>query len=251
MPHVAEIWRHPIKSHGREALDGVKLSEGDCMPWDRRWAVAHEMSRFDAASPGWLPCNQFSIGSKAPKLQAITARCDVPNQKIDLSHPDLPDLRIDPDDEGDSLAFVRWVTPISPSNRVLPARLVRAPQRGMTDTDYPSVSLINLASHAEVAARLGREISPKRWRGNFLLDGLEPWAEMGWIGCRLTLGHAELEIVEPITRCLATTASTRTGERDADTLGALQDGWGHQFLGVYARVVKTGEVAQGDEIGLL
>ena len=51
---------------------------------------------------------------------------------------------------------------------------------------------------------------------------------------------------EPIRRCLATTANPETGQRDADTLQALQSGWGHQDFGVYCEVVKSGEIQIGD-----
>ena len=121
----------------------------------------------------------------------------------------------------------------------------------MTDTDYPSVSLINLASHAEVSGKVGREISHLRWRGNIVLDGLEPWEETGWPGRRLKAGQVKLEVVEPIVRCLATAANPRTGVRDADILGALQDGWAHQNMGVYARVTETGELRPGDRVGII
>lgn len=249
--HVAEIWRHPVKSHGRESLAHIKLSQGKCLPWDRRWAVLHEAADFDPDAPAWAPCRNFSIGAKAPQLQAISARCDLPFQKVTFSHPKLKDLTIDPDDEQDASTFIQWVMPISPANRALPARVVRAPGRGMTDSEYPSISLINLASHAEVAERVGRNISHLRWRGNLVLGGLRAWEEMDWIGHRVRVGLAELEIVEPIERCMATTASTRTGERDADTLGALKSGWGHLLMGVHAVVIKTGDLRQGDPVEFL
>ncbi len=247
--HVAGIWRHPIKAHGREELARVLLREGRCIPWDRRWALAHEMADFDDEAPGWVQCNNFSRAAKAPQLMAITARCDMRRGTVTLSHPDLPDLTFDPEEDGGAL--VQWVLPITPANRALPSRVVRAPKRGMTDTDYPSISLINLASHAEVARRIGRDISPLRWRANLLLDGLEPWAERDWIGRRIRVGGAELEVREHITRCRATTASTRSGERDADTLGALEAGWGHRQFGIYAVVTKTGDLHHGDPVEVL
>lgn len=249
--HIAEIWRHPIKAHGREALARVLLSEGQTLPWDRRWAVAHELAKIDFEAPEWVPCNNFSRGAKAPELMAITARCDLHSQTVTLNHPKLKDLTIDPDGDGESGRFIQWVMPISPANRALPARLVRAPKRGMTDTDFPSVSLVNMASHQAVCARLGRDISPLRWRANLLLDGLEPWAERRWIGKRIRVGGAELEVRENTTRCLATTASTRTGMRDADTLITLETGWGHQQMGIYAVVTKTGDLRQGDTLEVL
>lgn len=248
-PHVSAIWRHPIKSHGREELARTLLSEGRCIPWDRRWAVAHEMTTFDAENPQWVPCTNFSRGSKAPKLMAVNARVDLRRQVVTLSHPELPDLTLDPDE--DPSALIQWVMPISPTNRALPMTVVRVDKTAMTDTDYPSISLINLASHAALEKQIGQSISPKRWRANLFLDGLEPWEERTWIGKKIRVGRAELEIREHITRCLATTASTRTGVRDADTLGGLETAWGHKQFGMYGVVTKTGDLRQGDDIEVL
>jgi uncharacterized protein YcbX len=241
------IWRHPIKSHGREELSETTLSAGECLPWDRRWAVAHERSCFDIGHPRWQPCQEFSIGAKSPRLQAIRTLVDARLGKLTLSHPDRVDITIDPDNGDDANRFIQWVMPISNGSRMLPARLVRGSQ-AMTDTDYRSVSIINLASHREVEAELGKEISPLRWRGNLLVDGLTAWAERDLIGKRLRVGAAELEIRENIVRCMATTANTDTGERDADTLGALKTCIGAQDMGVYAVVVSSGEIRQGDPV---
>jgi len=246
---LAQIWRHPIKAHGREEITHVKLSEGRSLPWDRRWAVAHEMAKLDFDRPGWAPCANFSRGSKAPALQAITARCDMSFQTVTLSHPKLKDLTISPDADGAGGELVQWIMPLVPKDRALPSRIARAPGRGMTDTDYPSISLINLSSHRAVEGQLGRRISPLRWRANLIVDGLGPWEELEWVGKRIRVGAADLEVVEPITRCLATAASTRSGQRDTDTLGALNEGWGHQLMGVYARVATTGDIRQGDPVG--
>ena len=60
------------------------------------------------------------------------------------------------------------------------------------------------------------------------------------------LGDATLRVREVITRCKATTVDPETGVADADTLGALRDGWGHQDFGVYAEVIAGGRVAVGD-----
>lgn len=247
-PRIAEIWRHPIKSHGRERVDQVTLEQGRAMPGDRVWAVAHERSCFDVERPSWNPCGDFSRGAVSPRLQAIGAWTHPGTGKITLSHPDRVDITIDPEDEGDGCLFVQWVMPVSNGSRLLPARLVRAPDEAMTDTAYQSVSIINLATHRAVEAQIGHAISPLRWRGNLLIDGLEPWAELDWIGKTIRLGAAEMDIVEPIKRCRATEANPETGERDENTLAALRDGFGHQNCGVYAKVAAGGLVQQGDTL---
>lgn len=246
---VAEIWRHPIKSHGRESLARVTLRAGHTMPWDRRWAVAHDAAKADGTE--WAPCQNFSRGAKAPKLQAISARSNLAEGTVTLTHPERDEITINPDDSADQARFIDWVQAISPGDRALPQRILRVADRGMTDTNYPSISILNAASHGQVAARIGKDISVNRWRGNLVLEGLEPWVERKWIGQELKLGGAILRVREEIVRCLATTASTRTGERDADTLQALMTGWGHQKFGIYAEVVRSGEVQKGDPLEIL
>ena len=244
---VASIWRHPIKSHGHEALETVALTAGRTMPWDRCWAVRHTQSAADGTS--WEPCANFSRGSKAPALQAIMAKLDEDSDTVTLTHPDRPELRFQPDSEADR--FLDWVKPLMPPDRAASAGIVRVPERGMTDTDYPSVSLINLASHRAVSQRSGYDLSSLRWRGNFLLDGLAPWQEFEWIGKHLRIGGAELVVRERIFRCLATAANPMTGKRDVDTLGILKSGWQHTDFGVYAEVISSGDVQLADKVSLV
>jgi len=245
MAHVAEIWRHPVKAHGRERVDQVTLEAGKAMPWDRVWAVAHERSCFDVDRPGWNPPGDFSRGASSPRLQQIECFSDPAYRNITFQHPDRPSITINPDDHGQGCEFIQWVMPISLGARLLPSRLVRAPNEAMTDTGYQSISLINLNSHRDVARQLDMDLSPLRWRGNLLVDGLEPWEELTWVGKTLRLGEVECEVVEPIKRCRMTEANPETGERDADTLKALRDGFDHQFQGVYL-TVKTGGLLMQD-----
>lgn len=246
---LAHILRHPIKAHGREELASVVLSAGAALPWDRHWAVAHEMSKFDPAAPGWVRCANFQRAARTPALMAIAARFDEATGEMELTHPDLPPLVFHPETEGPRL--IDWLAPISPTEGFRPRALVRAPGVAMTDSDYPSVSIKNLASNAALGAQMGRDLSIHRWRGNLWLDGLAPWEEFGWIGRRLRIGAAVLEVRERVGRCKATTADPQTGLVDADTLGALRQAVGEQDFGVFAVVVEGGRIAPGDRVEVL
>ncbi|SEL39414.1 hypothetical protein SAMN05443999_10594 [Roseovarius azorensis] len=247
MTEVRALWRHPIKGHGREALTSVSVTAGQAMPGDRLWAVALEIARLTEGE--WGPCVNFSRGSKTGTIMAINARLDERSETVTLTHPDRPDLCFHPD--RDQQAFLDWVRPLMPPGGTQPLRLYRLDERGFTDTDYPSVSLLNLASNADLAAKMGAEVSPLRWRCNIHLDGLAPWAEFDLIGRHLRIGTAEMTVREPIRRCLATTANPATGLRDLDTLGALNRHFDHQDFGIYAEVVKSGEIGIGDRLEVL
>ncbi|MFK7880301.1 MOSC domain-containing protein [Roseobacter sp.] len=243
---VAHILRYPLKSHGREALSRVSLSAGQSMPYDRLWAVAHEASKADGSE--WVHCANFSRGSKVPALLAISSRLDEDREVLHLSHPERPDLTFQPDTQGAKL--LEWVAPLTPKNRALPDRIVRLDQRGFTDSEFPSVTLCNLASHKAVEEQIDQVLSIHRWRGNIWFDGAEPWIEFDWLGQDVRVGGCILHIRERTDRCLATTANPETGKRDADILGTLEH-WGHQDFSVRAEVVQGGVIVPGDRVEVL
>lgn len=242
MATVAEIWRHPIKSHGREQIASVALTAGQCLPWDRHWAVTHQDSKFDDAK--WAHCRNFMIGARTPGLAGIWAKFDDSAGQITLRHQDLGEITFDPDT--DNAAFLAWVTPLCDPDRALPKAIVKAQDRGMTDTDFPSVSLMNRASHQSVENALGHALEPERWRANIWIEGTPAWAELGWMGKTLRIGTAELTVQEPCVRCMLTATNPVTGLRDVDTLGVLQSTFGHKHFGVYAVVTKSGSLSCGD-----
>ncbi len=251
MARVAALWRHPIKSHGREALDEVTLTAGQTMPWDRHWAVMHDGAQVDLENPAWAICRNFMIGAGTPGLAGIWAKLDEASGTVTLTHADLGSHVFQPDNPDDWAGFMMWVLPLCPADKRQPKGIYTVAGRGMTDSAEPTISIMNTASHAEVATRLGQPIAQERWRGNIWLDGLPAWEEFAWIGKTIRIGGTELAVREPIERCMHTTANPHTGRRDADTLGALRDGWGHQNFGVYAVVTKTGKLALNDTAEVL
>lgn len=240
---LAQICRHPIKGHGRENLASVRLLAGECLPFDRHWAVAHEAAKLGA---GWSPCVNFARGAKAPQLMAITSELDEEARRVTLRHPQQGEIAFQPDDPADLPRFLDWVRPLNPPDRAQPVAIVSG-ARGMTDSDFPSVSILNLASLADLSARMGCHLSADRWRGNLWLDGAAPWAEFDWIGRAIAIGGAVLRIEERITRCSATTVDPQNGEVAGNTLSALESNYGHQDFGVYATVLQGGPIAVTDE----
>jgi uncharacterized protein len=240
---LAQICRHPIKGHGRENLASVRLLAGQCLPWDRHWAVAHEAAKL---VEGWNRCANFARGAKAPALMAITSTFDEAKGVVTLSHPECGEISFRPDDGADLPRFLDWVRPLNPPERAQPVAIVSA-GRGMTDNPVESLSILSKASLQDLAAKMGQSLSVDRWRGNLWLDGTAPWEEFDWIGKTLVIGGATFEVTERITRCSATSVDPETGRVNAPTLQALQDNYGHQDFGVFAVVVESGPIEVGDE----
>jgi len=251
MGTVASLWRYPIKSHGREALGAIALSVGQTIPWDRHWAVTHADTKFDRADPAWAYCRNFMIGNLTPDLAGIWATLDEATAMVSLRHARLGEIAIKPDHADDVARFLDWVMPLCPADKRVPDGIVHNPAQGMTDTDYPSVSIMNMASHRHVADHAGQDIAPERWRGNIWIDGLDAWAERDWIGKSAAIGNTELRVKAPIARCNHTAANPQTGKRDIDLLRVLRDTWDHQDFGVYAEVTQGGTIRLGDTLKVI
>lgn len=245
MGHVTSLWRHPIKSHGREDISSTNLIAGQTMPGDRVWAVAHEASKADNAA--WSPCANFNRVSKVPALMAMTARLEDATGVVTLTHPDLGTHSFDPD--GDIAPFLAWVKPIMPVDRAQSTRMVKVANRGMTDSDFPSVTLCNIASHRAVERQLGMEVSPLRWRGNIWFDGISEWDEFDWMGKDIRIGEAILRPIERTDRCPATHSNPETGKHDMDIMTAL-DSFGHRDFSVRAEVIQGGAIEIGSKVEL-
>ncbi len=245
MARVSHLWRHPIKGHGVEAVRETTLAPSETMPWDRVWAIAHDAARITPGATGWMPCMNFARGARTPALMAIRARVDEAAGTVTLTHPQLEAITVNPDLPEDAERLVAWALSLAEEGRVKPAFVVR-PSRGMTDSGFPSIAILNRASLAALSDRAGQPLAMERFRGNIWLDDLAAWAEFDLLGHEIRIGDAVLLVRERITRCRATSANPDTGRIDVDTLGLLESGWDHRDFGVYAEVVTGGRVAIGD-----
>lgn len=248
---VSALFRHPIKSHGRERIETVHLTAGQTMPWDRHWAITHDATKFDPDAPAWAHCRNFMIGALTPGLAGIWATLDEASGAVTLRHEMLGEITFDPDNPADAKRFLDWVAPVCPADRDTPNAVVKAPGRGMTDSGFPSVSIMTHASHDAVVEALGSPLEIERWRGNIWLEGAATWAELEWLGRPIRIGDAVLQVKERIKRCSLTNTNPVTGLRDTDTLGALNGAFGHQDFGVYAEVLEGGDIAIDDTAELI
>ena len=84
----------------------------------------------------------------------------------------------------------------------------------------------------------GRPLEPARFRANFLVDvhGGRPFEEEGWVGKRIWIGGAELDIVAPSFQCVLTNLEPEPGGDPSMLQGVLQVRGGS--LGVRVRPVS-------------
>lgn len=245
---LARIWRHPVKSLGAEALEGVTLEAGRAMPHDRRWAVAHASGRWDPEHPVWMECGNFLRVARVPALAQVAARLDADTGTLTLSHPDAPELVARPDAPEGAAAVCQWAEALAGDQRPGPYRLAQVPGTALGDTDDPAVSIASLSSLRALGERLGQRLDPRRFRANLWIDGLVPWEEEDWPGRVVSIGAVRVRVIEQIERCRATEASPQSGRRDLATLSTLDEARGARTFGVYAEVLNDGRLGVGDAV---
>ncbi len=135
-------------------------------------------------------------------------------------------------------------------------RLARVDQPG-AGTDEQPVTLVSLASVAELARRGDREsLEAARFRMTLELDGCTPHEEDSWNGRTIRIGGAELDVGESVPRCVVTTLNPDTGRQDFPTLAVIAryrelGPEGGIPFGMYAGVRRPGTICVGDPVELL
>ena len=245
---VVDICRYPVKGLNAESLERVILTPGQGLPHDRRFAIAHGSTRFDRQAPQWLPKTSFFMLMRDEKLAMLRASFDAEKSKLTIERAGKPVVSADPTDlVGRTLIAEFFSGYLAGSARGAP-KLLEAEGHMFANIPEKRVSIINLASVRDLERVVRRPVHPLRFRGNIYIDGAAPWEEFAWVGSSVKLGDLRLEVEAPIGRCAATNVDPDSGERDLNIPRALQAGFGHARMGVYAAVVEAGELTTGDSL---
>lgn len=248
---IAALHRYPLKGFSPERLQRVTLESGGHFPADRMFAVENSPSGFDPGNPVHQPKIKFLMLMKNDEIArlATSYHDETGMLTIVLEGREVAsgNLAI-PEGRAAIAAFLETYVP--PESRRGPLRLIEAPGGfRFTDSRGGFVSLINLASLADLESRMGAPVDPLRFRGNILLEGLKPWEEFDLVGQVLTAPSGlKLKITKRIDRCAATAVDPVTGQRDMPIVKALMNAFGHIDCGVYAEIIEGGTLAQGQHL---
>ncbi len=244
---IASIYRHPVKGFTPERLATVGLSPDLPFPCDRIYAVEDGPSGFDPAHPAHISKTRFTVLARTAQVGAVRTAYDDASGTFSAAAPGQPEFRHSLTTEAGREAFAAWLAAFLGPAADGPLRVIPAPG-GHRFLDNPNgqVSVINLASVRDLAARMGHALDPLRFRANLYVEGWPAWAENEWVGRTLMLGEARAKVFKPIVRCAATGVDPATAVRDLDVVKGLFDNLGHAWCGIYVQITGEGAVTQGD-----
>jgi len=252
---ITAIYRYPVKGLSAEPLSRIRLDIGQCLPHDRRFAIALGTTEFDPARPQWLSKSHFIMLMRDEALARLSTGFDPTTGMLSIAQNGQPMLQESLNEPEGCRRIARFFDEFMDGKVPGPLRVVEAADHAFADArSKPNastdkyVSLINLASIRDFETKIGATVEPIRFRANVYFDGLPAWDEQTWMEREITVGSARLRVISPITRCAATEVNPQTAERDISVVAELMRHFGHNIMGIYAEVIAAGEIAVGDTV---
>lgn len=236
--HIKEIVRHPVKSFHGESVQKTKVMEYG-LYGDRSHAF------LDAKRPGkFLTITQFQ------EMVQYKARFVGEESKEEYPQVEVltPDGKVFEWGDEELIKEIetksnREVNPITYSPSHVPL--------GAIEEEH--IQLVTDASVEKLKEIWGKSVDYRRFRPNLFISLKEkiPFVEEEWFGRRVKIGkHVEIELTRHCERCMIITVNPENAERDPSLLKTVVKERENHF-GVYASVIKTGEIHVGDEVLLV
>lgn len=275
---VDQLWRYPVKSMIGEQVPEVQVAERGVVG-DRTWAARDQvrggirgakvlggLMRLAARAVDGghavitLP-DGTEVATSDPDVHArVSEAIDHEVVLEALRPPEDRDhfRRGEPyhDDLMDELnaIFGREEGEPLPDLSVFPPEILELESPAGTYHDAFPLMLMSTSAFAELEASLpDSAIDVRRFRPSLVVDtGGEPGhPEKGWVGRRLRIGGAEVELVTGCPRCVMVTREVSEDlPQDRRILRHIVSELG-QDVGVYAEVVQAGPIRVGDPVELL
>ncbi|MDQ0875848.1 uncharacterized protein YcbX [Paenibacillus sp. V4I3] len=230
---INEIYRYPIKSFAGESLETCEIDTYG-LYGDRYCAF------YDETKEGW---ESFFTARDIPNM--LTYKTKLVDEVVSITSPDGQTFSWNEDllDE-----IQRY------SKRKMSMMSYKAPNPEnpeLMSVDMASVLIITDATLRKLEAIWGKRLDKRRLRANLIVSLDEnAFNESDWIGRRLSVGSAELQIDIYCERCSMITIDPDTLERDTSLLMKVNEEM-NLNAGVYASVKRTGQIQVGDKVYLV
>ena len=245
---IQAIYRYPVKGLTPEPLPRTTLSVRQTVPCDRMYAIENGPSGFDPAAPGYLPKQRFLMLMRNARLAELRTAFDEASHTLTIRSENREAARGDLRTPEGRAAIERFFAEFNADELRGPPKVLHAEGHSFSDVSKKVVSIINLASVAELENATGAPVHPLRFRGNIHVEGWPAWHEFSLLNSEIAIGPARLKVVKRIVRCAATEVDPDTGIRDLEIPRTLMKTYGHADCGVYAEVIEGGEIAVGDPV---
>jgi len=246
---IQSIYRYPVKGLSPEPLPRTELAAGQTIPFDRMYAIENGPSGFDPAKPAYLPKQRFLMLMRNARLAELRTRFDEESHVLTIRAENREAARGNLRRPEGRAAIEHFFEEHCADELRGPPKVLQAADHSFSDVARKVLSIINLASVADLENATGAPVHPLRFRGNLYLEGWPAWREFDLVGSEIAVGaNVRLKIVKRIVRCAATEVDPVSGIRDLQIPRTLMKAYGHADCGIYGEVIEGGTVAIGDTV---
>ncbi|UFZ03275.1 MOSC domain-containing protein [Bradyrhizobium ontarionense] len=247
---ITGLYRYPVKGLTPEPLRSAPLRVAQTLPADRRYALENGPTGFDPAAPIWKPKTAYLMLMRNERLAGFKTLFEDATNTLTIRKDGAIVAQGDLEStEGRADIENFFATEFADELRG-PPKLLSGGGYSFTDLARKVVSIINLASLAEIEKLVGAAVHPLRFRANIYVAGWPAWHEASLMGETLRIGSARLKVVKTTTRCAAVNVDPDTAARDLDIPSAIVRDRGNNECGIYAEVIAAGDIAVGDELAV-
>ena len=257
---ISSINYCPVKSVSFQTIENCKIKKDIGIVSDRIFAFAKDLDQEQAKLFEISPEDRKGKWNKVLTLKNSPVlnkyNFIYKNEKLTLTLKDKELLTIDINQSEGREVLSNKISELEVSLKQ-PIVLMKNHEFPFFDTSISnkvnfvnSVSLINIQSINDFRKKIDRNVESSIFRGNFYLDGIEPWKEREWIGKIIKINNVSFKVEKNIPRCVAINLKPQTDDNSFNLLQLLKKTYNHFEMGIYLTALDDGEINIGDTINI-
>ena len=244
------IKRYPVKGMRGVDMPSAQITAHKMLSDDRRFVIATQSSVGQDGVHEWARKSNFLQLVNTPKLAELGTEYDAATCTLTALRNGRAICKGKLDDAMGRTVVEDFFKAFLKNDIAGTPKIYSVPDTNFGDMKEPYISILNLASIRDFGSRIVQsEVDPMRFRGNLLIDGLDPWKELEWEeGQIIKINDASFRVIHPITRCKATSVNPDTAVADINVPLMLRKGVNHLYMGVYVEALDDATLTPGDAI---
>ena len=251
---ISSINYCPVKSLSFQNIDSCEIKKDLGILNDRMFAfsrgVDSEKAQLIEKKPNERKLNNFLTLKNSPVLNKYNF--NYRDNQLELKLGDKIIISILADDMIQRSLLINKLVELEGS-LIKPISLLQNKEFPFYDTSHSnnifnSLSLINLKSIEDFENKISEKVEFQRFRGNFYVNGIEPWEERNWVGKIIKIKNVSFKVEKHIPRCVAINLKPKTTDNALNLLKALKKTYDHFDMGIYLRALDDGNVEIGNKL---
>ncbi len=253
---VQSIYFCPVKSLSFQSLKSCNIKKNLGMLNDRVFAFSRgldlDKAKFIEKNPKERKLNNLLILKNSPVLNKYNFIYD--GSTLTLTNDQKELISISTSNSNESSLLTNKLLELEKSLQG-PIFLLKNNDFPFYDTSssnkiFNSMSLININSIKDFEKKINDKVEFQRFRGNFYVDGVEPWEERKWINKIVKINNVSFKVEKNIPRCVTINLKPKTDNINFNLLKSLKENFNHFDMGVYLTAIEDGQIDIGSKVEL-